>query len=34
MIQRAMQLTGVTDPARVLVAGDTVLDVCADSAAP
>jgi phosphonatase-like hydrolase len=33
MIQRAMQLTGVTDPARVLVAGDTVLDVRAGHAA-
>jgi phosphonatase-like hydrolase len=27
MIRRAMELTGVTDPAHVLVAGDTVLDV-------
>lgn len=27
MINRAMELTGVTDPARVLTAGDTVLDV-------
>lgn len=33
MIQRAMELTGVTDPARVLVAGDTVLDVRAGLAA-
>jgi phosphoglycolate phosphatase len=27
MVRRAMELTGVTDPAAVLVAGDTVLDV-------
>lgn len=33
MIQRAMELAGVTDPARVLVAGDTVLDVRAGHAA-
>ena len=33
MIQRAMELTGVTDPARVIVAGDTVLDVRAGPAA-
>lgn len=33
MIRRAMELTGVTDPARVLVAGDTVLDVRAGHAA-
>jgi len=33
MIQRAMELTGVTDPAQVLVAGDTVLDVRAGHAA-
>lgn len=33
MIQRAMELTGVTDPAQVLVAGDTVLDVRAGLAA-
>jgi phosphoglycolate phosphatase len=33
MIHRAMELTGVTDPARVLVAGDTVLDVRAGHAA-
>ena len=33
MIQRAMELTGVTDPACVLVAGDTVLDVRAGHAA-
>lgn len=33
MIQRAMELTGVTDPARVLVAGDTVLDIRAGHAA-
>ncbi len=33
MIQRAMALTGVDDPARVLVAGDTVLDVLAGRAA-
>lgn len=33
MIQRAMELTGVTDPAAVLVAGDTVLDIRAGLAA-
>ncbi len=33
MIRRAMELAGVTDPARVLVAGDTVLDVRAGHAA-
>lgn len=33
MIHRAMELTGVTDPARVLVAGDTALDVRAGRAA-
>lgn len=33
MIQRAMQLTGVIDPAQVLTAGDTVLDVRAGHAA-
>jgi phosphoglycolate phosphatase len=33
MIERAMELTGVTVPARVLVAGDTVLDVRAGHAA-
>ncbi|MBW0119039.1 phosphonatase-like hydrolase [Pseudonocardia abyssalis] len=33
MIRRAMELTGVTDPAHVLVAGDTVLDVRAGHAA-
>lgn len=33
MIRRAMELTGVTDPTRVLVAGDTVLDVRAGHAA-
>jgi phosphoglycolate phosphatase len=33
MIHRAMELTGVTDPAHVLVAGDTVLDVRAGHAA-
>jgi len=33
MIERAMELTGVTDPSRVLVAGDTVLDVRAGLAA-
>jgi phosphoglycolate phosphatase len=33
MIERAMGLTGVTVPARVLVAGDTVLDVRAGHAA-
>lgn len=33
LIHRAMQLTGVTDPARVLAAGDTVLDVRAGHAA-
>lgn len=33
MIHRAMELTGVADPARVLVAGDTVLDVEAGLAA-
>jgi phosphonatase-like hydrolase len=33
MIHRAMELTGVTDPARVLAAGDTVLDVRAGRAA-
>ncbi|MFT7836883.1 phosphonatase-like hydrolase [Saccharothrix sp. BKS2] len=33
MIHRAMELTGVTDPAEVLVAGDTVLDVRAGLAA-
>lgn len=33
MIRRAMELTGVTDPAAVLVAGDTVLDVRAGLAA-
>lgn len=33
MIQRAMALTGVGDPARVLAAGDTVLDVEAGRAA-
>ncbi|MER8037352.1 phosphonatase-like hydrolase [Streptomyces hydrogenans] len=33
MIHRAMELTGVTDPAEVLVAGDTALDVRAGHAA-
>lgn len=33
MIRRAMELTGVTDPARVLVAGDTILDMRAGHAA-
>jgi phosphonatase-like hydrolase len=33
MIQRAMELTGVTDPAAVLAAGDTALDVLAGLAA-
>ncbi|MFD7657720.1 phosphonatase-like hydrolase [Actinosynnema sp. NPDC059797] len=33
MIHRAMELTGVTDPARVLTAGDTALDVRAGLAA-
>ena len=33
MIHRAMELTGITDPARVLTAGDTVLDVQAGHAA-
>jgi phosphoglycolate phosphatase-like HAD superfamily hydrolase len=33
MIREAMLRTGVTDPARVLVAGDTVLDVRAGRAA-
>ena len=33
LIQRAMELTGVTDPARVAVAGDTALDVQAGLAA-
>ena len=33
LIHRAMELTGVTDPARVLAAGDTVLDVRAGLAA-
>jgi phosphoglycolate phosphatase len=33
MIRRAMALTGVTDPAQVLTAGDTVLDVQAGHAA-
>ncbi|WP_219418350.1 phosphonatase-like hydrolase [Pseudonocardia nigra] len=33
MIERAMRLTGVADPARVLAAGDTALDVRAGHAA-
>ncbi|QJY49384.1 phosphonatase-like hydrolase [Pseudonocardia broussonetiae] len=33
MVRRAMELTGVTEPARVLVGGDTVLDVRAGHAA-
>ena len=33
LIRRAMELTGVTDPAQVLAAGDTVLDVRAGRAA-
>ncbi|MGX7827878.1 phosphonatase-like hydrolase [Actinokineospora sp. 24-640] len=33
MIHRAMELTGVTDPARVLAAGDTTLDIRAGRAA-
>ena len=33
MIRRAMELTGVADPAQVLTAGDTVLDVQAGRAA-
>ncbi|AOS62069.1 phosphonatase-like hydrolase [Actinoalloteichus hymeniacidonis] len=33
MIRRAMELTGVTDPQRVLAAGDTVLDIRAGRAA-
>lgn len=33
LIHRAMQLTGVTDPAEVVAAGDTVLDVRAGRAA-
>ncbi|MEV4734290.1 phosphonatase-like hydrolase [Saccharopolyspora sp. NPDC049426] len=33
MIHRAMELTGTTDPAEVLTAGDTVLDVQAGHAA-
>lgn len=33
MIQRAMSLTGVTDPKRVLAAGDTALDMRAGRAA-
>jgi phosphoglycolate phosphatase len=33
MINRAMELTGVTDPGEVLAAGDTVLDVRAGRAA-
>ncbi|MFB7588719.1 phosphonatase-like hydrolase [Streptomyces sp. NPDC056169] len=33
MIHRAMELTGVTDPAEVVVAGDTALDIRAGHAA-